>query len=317
MQKTVIWHIGAHKCATTSFQTALSEECKKHEDVLLIAPKSPDPVVDTLRRYIWEAVDHFDTSSLIKLITETRKQRIIISDENLLGKMPGLSRGFYPRSHLLRNIIDETGRSFETTVLVQSRETSSYLKSCHKFRLSTGLGMDYAEFLQFLDLSSFRWSNLGKTMFDDAPYRTLVLPIEEAGNPSSVYSIFDAILPGSDRKSLPRENISIPREIETLALLCNRSGHKLSRPDILRVTKRWQSGDVSLQQALEEIGNHIPVEFEKIALSAPLEDSDRSLDSMISNYFKHDYRKFLDTYAQVQATTRSGENERFKPMQSI
>lgn len=215
----VVFHIGAHKCATSSVQQGLASYAERTPGLAYLPPtrpsertegREPNPQLKALIRLAGRddgpsvgAV----VEGLVRLIeAEAGCERIVISDEYMLGPMPGLGWRFYPRAAALREALDGVARRFKVSVFLQSREPAAFLKSCHRFRVRFGLTLGYDAFLDRFALDTLSWTALGKTLFEGAGFDWRVLPLETLVDPARAEATAAAlrfVLPAWDLADVP------------------------------------------------------------------------------------------------------------------
>lgn len=311
----VVFHVGAHKCATTSIQSGLArrrsimggEVCAELQDLVRLVGRgagagvSLESVVDGLCRQIELHAD---------------RSRIVFSDEYILGGMPGLRWSFYPNAGLAREAIEGVARRFKTSVFLQSRETVSYLRSSYRFRVRLGLKLSYLSFLETYELDSISWSKLGATLFDGAAYDWRALPIERLREPvgsASVLEALDFVVPGWEFASAPLRaaNASEGPLMRAILLVLNRAGEKIdyrlrreigavahAAEPMIGTTDEKAASDV-ISQALASVSisleprmvNMIRAQFDEER------QSDGALNRLLTARFAPDYETFVARYA--------------------
>lgn len=214
-----VFHIGAHKCATTTIQAGLAALSRMRDNFAYVPQHDPrarppaegDEAVRAMVRLVRRgrpgtAAGQSVADGLCRMIERRADvwgsggpERVVVSDENMLGAMPGIDWSFYPDAATVRWVLDEVAARFPTSVLLQSREPAALLRSCHQFRVRRGMTLSLLGFLERFDLASASWSRLGETLFDGARYRRRVLPIEALADPSRAGEIgaaLDFVVPG-------------------------------------------------------------------------------------------------------------------------
>ncbi|MET0314056.1 MAG: hypothetical protein ABW275_06645, partial [Hansschlegelia sp.] len=235
----VVFHIGAHKCATTSLQIGLRQVSDADPSLAYISPGTRADAVVAFTAYMWANRQDKGTQRTIvdKFLTAIAehedKARIIFSNENMLGPMPGMRWKFYPRAPIVREILEQVAQRYPTSVFLQSRETASFLRSCYQFRVKSGMSMSYLQFLERFALKSARWERLGKILFDSAPYKWSVMPIEHLKSPEHAESVQERIrflAPGWDleKRPMPATNSAVPPLARAAAVVLRRAGFELS-----------------------------------------------------------------------------------------
>ena len=179
----IVLHVGAHKCATTSLQRSLQSLAQRDSCIHYRDSNRLDPLQRTITQAVLNGADGQHRQEVADAILKTAAasrgiKRFILSNENFLGRMLGLDWQFYPNVDILRDIIDRIAARAPTRVLLQSRESASYLRSSYQFRVRNGLRLSYDQFLQRCDLGGLSWLRLGDTLLHGADFRWRVLPIE-------------------------------------------------------------------------------------------------------------------------------------------
>lgn len=163
------------------------------------------------------------------------RRRIVLSDEYMLGPMPGVGWRFYPRAEELAAVLAAVARRFPTSVFMQSRESASYLLSCWRFRVRFGMTETYDEFLEKFDLGSLSWGRVGRSLFDGAAYRWRVLPFEtlaDASRAEETAAAMRFLLPqwNLGETPLPAVNLSNGPLMRAATLVLQRAGLKIPTP---------------------------------------------------------------------------------------
>lgn len=243
----VVFHIGAHKSATTAVQRGLEALAARRPGLAYVGPigrDGPDGTnrpladfVDFTRRAKGHAHDAGGVADgLCRLIEAHRgASRLVISDENILGGMPGVARRFYPRSAEIRAVLDAVASRFPTSVFLQSRATAGFLESCRRFRVMQGAPASLASFLETFDLTSASWASLGGVLFDGAKFRWRVLPIERLADPArrqETEADLSFLVPGWRLDETPLENVNVSRGplLRAALLALNLAGEAPARP---------------------------------------------------------------------------------------
>lgn len=243
----VVFHVGAHKSATTSVQRGLEALAARRPGLAYVGPigrDGPDATnraladfVDFTRRARGHAHDAGGVADgLCRLIEAHRDaSRLVISDENILGGMPGVARRFYPRSAEVRTVLDAVASRFPTSAFLQSRETVGFLESCRRFRVMQGAPASRTSFLETFDLDSASWASLGASLFDGARYRWRVLPIERLADPArrrETEADLSFLVPRWDLAETPLESVNVSRGplVRAALLALNAAGDAPARP---------------------------------------------------------------------------------------
>lgn len=219
----IVLHIGAHKCATTSVQDALDQ---KHGPGRLIRVRGKmEPIQDSLVQLgepkplpVDAALDCIRTM----LRDHPGLDRYVISNENILGRMLGLDWAFYPNAAHVRDFLDRVAEEAHLTVLLQTREPASLLRSSYYFRKHKGLVEDYGQFLDRLALEDLSWHGLLRTLFDEARFDWQVLPVDWLRDPAHARAkraFFRALDPDWDIEAAPLPRSNESRDVVLTAFL--------------------------------------------------------------------------------------------------
>ncbi len=241
----VFLHAGCHKTATTSAQGFLFHNRQRiWPHAALILPKRAQPVTRAVHGYLDDPTPvglSAITGAMADLLAEmdlTPKRRLLVSAENLLGRMPmGLSPDPYPRAApILRALLagfERLGWPVEITIYLSTRPQAAWVESVwahqlrkdHLFALTDDLPefaarlsrvplteqiAQIAAALPDLTLQTHDLSDLAKAPFGPGqPFLDFLnLPAEKR-------AAFVAVPPGQ---------IAPPRAISAELLALNRSG---------------------------------------------------------------------------------------------
>lgn len=265
----VVLHIGAHKCATTAVQRGVEALAGGRPDLAYVGPigrDGPDersrPLADFVD-YARRAKGHGLTGEgvadgLCRLVEAHRgARRIIVSDENILGGMPGVARRFYPRSEEVRRVLDIVAARFRTSVFLQSRETGAFLESCRRFRIMQGAPANRAGFFAGFESGSVSWAVLGATLFDGAAFAWRVLPIERLADPAQdarTAADLGFLVPGWSLGETPLESVNVSRGplVRAALLALNLAGEAPARPLRNAIARRLATLEEPLARADRE-----------------------------------------------------------------
>ncbi|QFT69594.1 hypothetical protein FIU93_22605 [Labrenzia sp. THAF35] len=190
MIKNAVFHLGAHKTATSSIQQSLRQSGLRQKGVLVIAKGAANKgrdlykeMVNPLIRNSYTAQDiEALSSAVVDVITALSKRHrcdsVILSDENLGGPMPGLSPLFYddgPR--ILSSILDKL-KPEAFTVFLTCRKQDDFLCSCYRQLYHLGKPQLLEEFLESFHPGRADWnaiadkyvSAIGRDGFRLLPY---------------------------------------------------------------------------------------------------------------------------------------------------
>ena len=329
----VVFHIGAHKCATSSVQQGLAAYAARLDHLGYVPPAraaaisegvEPDPALKALVRFVarGDGPDEAAVADGLSRMIETKgKPRVVVSDEYMLGPMPGMSWRFYPRAEALRGVIERMSRRFETSVFLQSRETAAYLKSCHRFRVRFGLALGYDAFLDRFELESISWERLGRTLFAGAPYRWRTLPFETLVDPTRGATTADAlrfVLPewGLADVPLASANPSFAPLMRAATLVFRRAGVHVPNALAGRPAKALNAVEAAvaaaetdaavalLREALAQA--RMPSDEQTARMILTQFDEERApdghLQALLRERFAADYAAFVEGYAGQSGT---------------
>ncbi len=325
MNKHVVFHIGVHKCATTSLQSALYHFAVSKPELQLHATTKKSPLENYLCRLTWgmenaHTMDDLAEIFLTHLKKNDQTDRFVFSNENFLGPMMGLTwrpmmgmtRDFYPDMTVLREFIDRISKEYPTTVLMQSRETSSWLASIYKFRVRRGLSKSYDQFIQYVNMDTISWERLGDTVLDGTDFA--VIDVDDLRNNSdNVRRFTEKIHPdwGPSGQTIPMVNEELSPHQRALALVLNKIG--IAPENIDGLLSNFQSLDADdpdlkwkVAMELDRAGLRIPLEVAELAVTEIRNglETRNHLDKIIKNHFAKDYEMFRDKYVNCAAIAR-------------
>jgi len=146
--KQVVFHVGAHRSGSSTIQGML----KRRREELASAGLKVLVRNDLSRGVLLRQVFAMHRGSLRALATAWPIHRapgtaIVVSEENLLGTMPGhRSVGFYPGYARAIDGLRLLGRMFDVRVRWIVRRQDRFLESVYAFRVSRGETEDFASF---------------------------------------------------------------------------------------------------------------------------------------------------------------------------
>lgn len=326
----VVFHIGAHKCATTSVQRGLAAHAARDAGLLYVPPAraqrpndaaKPDPALRSLIRFIARETSPRPTreavvDGLCRLVeANLGRRRIVLSDEYMLGPMPGAGWRFYPRAAELASALDGVARRFPTSVFMQSRESASFLLSCWRFRVRFGMTETYDAFLRKFDLDSVSWARVGRALFDGAAYRWRMLPFEtltDAGRAAETAEALRFLVPDWDlsESPLPYANPSNGPLMRAATLVLQRAGIRIPTPPRGRPAQLLTAAEAEILDAGAEAGSGIirrTLDRVRIEIDSELardvhdafllERSDHPAQAGLRARFAADYAEFLKSCA--------------------
>lgn len=173
--KKLILHLGAHRCGSTAIQTMLSrgrDSLAKDNVGVCLREDMARGECDLRRLHRYRSFDPLAVMKLKRLAKQIKRQPydvFVVSDENIMGTMPGvLGSQFYLYFPRLMNGILKLQQylrgdySVHPRILV--RRQDHYIESVYAFRVSRGLQLDFDEFLAGIKMQSLSWLQLGKVL---------------------------------------------------------------------------------------------------------------------------------------------------------
>ncbi len=173
----LVIHIGAHKTASSLLQGILRKNMNALAGQGLSALVDSVPIkatyrmnfVPRYRRLIWQAAENdgftgqneeLDTlSQMIRhLVDELPYSKRVVSDERLLGPMPGYTNTLYPGAAYAAEFIERTFGDLSPSILLYIRDQAQYIESVYlQYFRETGRRGTFQDFFQTLDLDQFSW----------------------------------------------------------------------------------------------------------------------------------------------------------------
>jgi hypothetical protein len=183
--------MGAHRCGSTAMQSFLSQERstlkKLGIDVHLRSDLSSG-AIDLRRLHRHHRFDprrYFKLRRAFRQIQELDDDKIIISDENLMGTMPGVrGHGFYPHvGALVQALVDLKGLAqdnLEVAPRLIVRRQDHFLESVYAFRVSRGLAMSFDAFITAVARTRLSWLRIAQMLEDQSSVLTSQIAVVEA-----------------------------------------------------------------------------------------------------------------------------------------
>lgn len=317
-----IFHIGAHKSASSSFQMAM-RKVTANDDAIVYIDHTID---DALQREITHFVDGRRTEraapELGEQVLQLSKRRketssVILSNENYLGKMIGLDWDFYPAAAKIREVIDFVAARQPVRVFLQCRETASLLKSAHSFRIRHGMSLNYEQFLQNCNLEGMSWCRLGRDLFDGAVFEWKVLPLEYLYTQDKHMLVRDSVrfvCPVWDLDSTP---IPFTNEspgalsLNTIRVLNILSPDELASkrrrliPELRKTEESFKGTRLSshekvkmLEEALKHSGLNVSEDICREIVHDVFGHKKRgqNLQKLLATFYRDDYQRFHESY---------------------
>lgn len=166
--KKIILHLGAHRCGSTAIQTMLSRQraaLLNNGVSVCLREDMMRGEYDLRRLHRYKSLNPFSAMKLRQLAAQIDKQpndTLVMSDENIMGTMPGvLDNRFYPFFPLLVNgmvkLQNQLGNDYSLCPRLLVRRQDQYIESVYAFRVPRGLTLDFDEFLARIDRKSLSW----------------------------------------------------------------------------------------------------------------------------------------------------------------
>lgn len=235
--KKIIVHAGLHRCASTAIQSLL-ERCRADIEgagTRLLLRKDLMPgffgqsvrLLYRHRQYLPQAQVRLARARAG--LKATRLDTTLISEENLIGMMPGLfSHRFYPSLPYFIRALALLSRSVDIHPRFVVRRQDRFLESVYAFRVFRGYTLSFADFLASTGARSLSWFTLVRQLERYGLDRTARLvpleawPKEQA--PALAMAFLDhGHIPLSDGERLSG-NPSLGRDALKLLLAMNRMG---------------------------------------------------------------------------------------------
>lgn len=158
----LVLHSGLHRAASSSLQRLLSEErARLAKAGILAVPQArlKHPGMEAFKRFTRTpaetAAERIALAEGLRFELDRHAAQgvraAIVSDENMLGPMPGKEGPPYARREALFAGLEVLGRRFDVTLLLILREHGSWLQSLYKFRALRGDKRSFREFTQAID----------------------------------------------------------------------------------------------------------------------------------------------------------------------
>lgn len=173
--KTLIVHMGAHRCGSTAVQTMLARErtvLKQQGIGVQIRRDTGANRLDMRRLHRFSALNplwHIKLKQAARQIPAFQEDTAIVSDENLMGTMPGVrGHGFYPHFEALVQALVQLKRNSGDTLTIAPRmivrRQDHFLESVYAFRVSRGMTMGFDDFVRAARQTPLSWLRLAQTL---------------------------------------------------------------------------------------------------------------------------------------------------------
>ncbi|WP_262690819.1 hypothetical protein [Kordiimonas aestuarii] len=168
--KKLIVHMGAHRCASSATQALLRRNCAEIERKVCLVlrddlrAEAHGIAMNRFHAYRWwSPVRRAEVSRTIRAVEQVEQNTILVSEENLMGVMPGhRGQGFFPGFRHLTRALARLDPVAEVHPRLIVRRQDKLIESIYGFRVAFGLRDDFSSFLkQFIgmDLSWLRFAD--------------------------------------------------------------------------------------------------------------------------------------------------------------
>ncbi len=170
--KKLIVHMGAHRCASSATQAFLRRNCPDFvQDVSIILRDDLTAgrhglAMTRFHDYRpWHPARRRELAATRKAIGTISQDTILVSEENLMGIMPGhRGHGFYPGFGRLCAALARLRCVAEVHPRLVVRRQDRFIESIYGFRVAFGLREDIASFLKPLMTLDLSWLRMAKTL---------------------------------------------------------------------------------------------------------------------------------------------------------
>ncbi|WP_068304417.1 hypothetical protein [Kordiimonas lacus] len=168
-RQQIIIHAGFHRCASTAVQDMLRARRTAIEatgTALLLREDLQGWLTGRQLRLLYRHQDDSLVSSLrLKLVASMlqriRADRIVISEELLLGLMPGVrDPGFYPHFGNFMRAMKRLAKSFDVDLRLVARRPDRFLESAYAFRVRQGLREAFPDYVARIGEQDVSWLRL-------------------------------------------------------------------------------------------------------------------------------------------------------------
>jgi hypothetical protein len=184
----IVIHIGLHRAASTSFQRYLRrhEERLEEAGVLVVTPKLyRQSGFGLFRDLLGERIERLGAEGAAETLRElialhaSEADTLLISDENLLGYMPGKMARASSHRHLIARLARELSRDHEVNLVVILREHVRYLVSIYGLMIMRGDKHEFDEFVGGIERESMMLTPLLATLGEESGASRLSIHAQE------------------------------------------------------------------------------------------------------------------------------------------
>lgn len=165
--KKLIIHAGFHRCASTTVQDLLRRNRSAIEasgGALLLRENLAGLLTGRQLRLLYRHAGG-NTASRVRLALVSRMfrrmkaDRILVSEELLLGLMPGVvpGTGFYPGFTPFLKAMSVLSEQFDIHLRFIARRPDRFLESAYAFRVARGLRCSFPDFVASIGADNVRW----------------------------------------------------------------------------------------------------------------------------------------------------------------
>jgi|GEM_PF-1713659 len=165
----IIIHAGFHRCASTAVQDLLRARRPVIEasgTALLLREDLEGWLAGRQLRLLYRhkagSLPSAVRFALAKsMLRRTGAARVLISEENLIGMMPGVAETrFYPHFRAFLKAVKLLSQDFDISLRFITRRPDRFLESAYAFRVVRGLRMPFPAFLEAVGQDAADWSRL-------------------------------------------------------------------------------------------------------------------------------------------------------------
>jgi hypothetical protein len=157
-------HIGAPRTGSTSIQQTFDAICVDSDNAIFISPRQRRNKLESLLCDFchipnFQPIQRLHAGKVLKAIQSLPKKidHLIISEENIAGKMLGLADRQFARAKAYNTLLRVLSQHHQCKTLIFVREQMDYIKSCYKFRVERGYKYPLTDFVNSLELQALSW----------------------------------------------------------------------------------------------------------------------------------------------------------------